>query len=129
MPGAEKPRDLSDYWAAVVSRERAAANRPEAVDDAVHRIVEALHPKRIVVFGSYARGAAGPDSDLDLFVEMESHLRPIERGIRVREVLAGVRYPIDVAVYTPAEVADARTRRGNLMTYVDAEGVVLYEWP
>ena len=41
----------------------------------------------------------------------------------------GVQYPIDVAVYTPTEVADARTRRGNLMSYVDAEGVVLYERP
>jgi hypothetical protein len=33
---------------------------------------------------------------------------------------------MDIFVYTPAEVADARTRFGNLMTYVDTEGQVLY---
>lgn len=98
----------------------------EALGDAVHRIVEAFHPKRVVVFGSVARGEAGPDSDLDLFIEMESSLPPVERGIEVRRVLRDVWFPLDIFVYTPAEVADARTRFGNLMTYIDAEGKVLY---
>jgi predicted nucleotidyltransferase len=98
----------------------------EALDAAVGRIVEAFHPKRIVVFGSVARGEAGPDSDLDLFIEMDSELRPLERGIEVRRVLHDVRFPMDIFVYTPAEVAHARTRFGNLMTYIDTEGKVLY---
>jgi predicted nucleotidyltransferase len=101
----------------------------EVIDGAVRRIVDALHPRRIVVFGSVARGEAGPDSDLDLFIEMDSDVRPVERAIRVRELLADARWPMDVAVYTPEEVADARTRFGNLMTFIDAEGVVLYERP
>ena len=99
----------------------------DAVDGAVRLIVEAFHPNRIVVFGSYARGEAGPDSDLDLFIEMESSLRPPERGIAVRRVLRNVRFPLDVFVYTPKEVADARRTFGNLMSYVDAEGKLLYE--
>ena len=101
----------------------------EVIDDAVRRIVEAFHPMRIVVFGSVARGEAGPDSDLDLFIEMESSLRPIERAIRVRELLADAQWPMDIVVYTAEEVKDARTRFGNLMTFIDAEGVVLYERP
>lgn len=101
----------------------------EVIDGAVRRIVEAFHPKRVVVFGSVARGEAGPDSDLDLFIEMESSLPPVERGVRVRELLADARWPMDIAVYTPEEVRDARTRFGNLMTLIDAEGVVLYERP
>ena len=99
----------------------------EAIADAVGRIVEAFSPRRIVIFGSVARGEAGPDSDLDLFVEMESGLSPIERGIAIRRLLSHVRFPLDVFVYTPAEAADARTRFGNLMSYVDAEGKVVYE--
>jgi DNA polymerase sigma len=46
-------------------------------------IVERFHPKRIVLFGSHARGNAGSDSDLDLFIEMESSRRPPERAISV----------------------------------------------
>lgn len=97
------------------------------IDDAVRRIVKAFHPKRIVVFGSHARGDARPDSDLDLFIEMESSLRPGERIKAVRRLFQDCRWPFDVFVYTPEEVARARQRFGNLMLYVDAEGKVLYE--
>ncbi len=99
----------------------------EVIDQTVQRIVDAFDPIRIVIFGSVARGEAGPDSDLDLFIEMNSDLPPVERAIRVRELLADARWPMDVVVYTPEEVADARRRRGNLMSFIDAEGIVVYE--
>ena len=82
----------------------------EVLDDVVRRVVAAFHPNRIVVFGSIARGEAGPDSDLDLFVEMESTARPIDRAVAVRKVLSDVGVPMDVFVYTPDEVK-ARRRR------------------
>jgi predicted nucleotidyltransferase len=56
----------------------------EALLEQVTRtIVERFHPKRIVLFGSHARGQAGPDSDLDLFIEMQTTRRPPERAIEV----------------------------------------------
>lgn len=99
----------------------------EAIDSVVSRLVDRFQPKRIVVFGSVARGEAGPDSDLDLFIEMESDLRPIQRSVEIRKALRDVRFPMDIFVYTPAEVADGRTRFGNLITYVDSEGRVVYD--
>ena len=99
----------------------------DVVEDVVERVVNAFHPKRIVVFGSVARGEAGPDSDLDLFVEMESDLRPLERGIAVRRVLRDVDIPMDIFVYTRAEVEARRGRIGNLLSYVEREGKVIYE--
>jgi len=32
------------------------------------RIIERFHPERIILFGSHARGNAGADSDVDLFI-------------------------------------------------------------
>ena len=99
----------------------------DVIADVVERVVNAFHPKRIVVFGSAARGEAGPDSDLDLFVEMESALRPLARAVAVRRALRDVDVPMDVFVYTPEEVEARRGDVGDLLSYVDAEGVVCYE--
>ena len=101
----------------------------DVVDDVVERVVDAFHPKRIVVFGSVARGEAGPDSDLDVFVEMESDQRWLDRIVAVRRVLRDVDVPMDVFVYTPAEVEARRGRIGNLLSYVEREGKVVYERP
>ncbi len=40
----------------------------EAIDGAVGRIVAAAQPSKVILFGSYARGDADEDSDIDLMV-------------------------------------------------------------
>ena len=42
----------------------------DIIAEMVRRIVEEFDPHKIVLFGSYARGLAGPDSDVDLLVVM-----------------------------------------------------------
>jgi predicted nucleotidyltransferase len=42
----------------------------------VRRIVDAYHPLRIYLFGSKARGDAGPDSDYDLLVVVADDAPP-----------------------------------------------------
>ena len=49
-----------------MSRDRTV--NPEVLDEIVRRIVAAVAPERIILFGSAARGSMGPDSDLDLLV-------------------------------------------------------------
>jgi len=39
-----------------------------AIEELIQRLVEALGPERIYLFGSRARGDGGPDSDYDLMV-------------------------------------------------------------
>ena len=99
------------------------------IDQVVRRIVERFHPKRIVLFGSRARGDAGPESDIDLFIEMESDQRPLDRAVAVSKLLTPRLWGLDVFVYTPDEVRAQSGRVGNLLAYVEAEGKVLYERP
>jgi len=42
----------------------------DKIDAMVHRIVERFDPDQIILFGSYARGTARPDSDVYLLVIM-----------------------------------------------------------
>lgn len=99
------------------------------LDHVTHAIVQRFHPKRIVVFGSHARGEAGPGSDLDLFIEMDTPRRPPERAIEVSELFGLRPWPMDIVVYTPEEVRRLRHVNGTLLSVIEKEGKVLYEQP
>ena len=92
-------------------------------------IVEKFHPRRIVLFGSRARGEGTEDSDYDVFVEMESDLSLPLRAIEVDRALDFRTWPLDVVVYTPEEVARHLTDRGSLIPTIEAEGRLLYVRP
>ncbi len=99
------------------------------LDHVTNAIVQRFHPKRIMVFGSHARGEAGPGSDLDLFIEMETPRRPPERAIEVSELFGLRSWPMDIVVYTPEEVRRLRHVNGTLLSVIEKEGKVLYEQP
>jgi len=46
----------------------------EILDELVRRLVEAVHPKRIILFGSTARGRIRAHSDLDVLVVVSDSL-------------------------------------------------------
>ena len=93
----------------------------------VRRIVEVTDPHRIILFGSRARGDHRPDSDLDLFIEMESALRPSDRRRAILSLFRPRRWSMDLFVYTPTEVARSSGVNGTLVSIVEKEGKVLYE--
>jgi hypothetical protein len=57
----------------------------DVLKEITEKIVGAVHPKMIILFGSHARGTAGPDSDLDLIVEEDGPFGP-ERSRRAEMV-------------------------------------------
>lgn len=104
----------------------APASQPP-IDQIVRKIADAVHPRRIVLFGSRARGDARPDSDIDLMVELESTQRTVERTARVYEAIHPVGWPLDLVVYTPEEIEASRGYRYSFVTTIESEGKVLYE--
>ena len=97
------------------------------ISEIVEKIVQTFGPRRIVMFGSRARGEGGPDSDLDLMVEMESDRPPRERARAVDALFDHRRWSMDLLVYTPEEVQRARDTLGTLLYTIEREGKVLYE--
>ena len=67
----------------------------------VERLVEAYQPDRIYLFGSVARGDAGPDSDYDLMVIVPDNALPERRDSRLAyQALRGTGIAADVVVWT-----------------------------
>lgn len=103
---------------------------PELVTYIVEKIVRALDPKRIILFGSYARGEATAASDLDFFIiqDSEQSNRVVRRQIDA--LLWGRRFGVDLIVRKPEEVA-RNVADGNpfYTQHLLKEGKVLYERP
>ncbi len=92
----------------------------------VQRIVRRFHPERVILFGSHARGEAGPDSDVDLLVVMPVEGSRREKAIEIRVALSDVRVPTDIIVTTPEEFAWRQEVVGTIEYPAVKEGKVLY---
>ena len=77
---------------------------PAVLDELTRRIVEAAHPKRIVLFGSAARGDMGPDSDLDVLVIMPDGIHRRQTAKTICRALFNLGWAKDVVVVTEDDV-------------------------
>lgn len=99
----------------------------ELLTEIVKRIVSAGDPEQIILFGSYARGDFGPDSDLDLLVIEKDVDAPRRESVRLRRALRGLLVPIDVIVATPEQIERHRNTIGLIYRPALQEGRVLYD--
>ena len=104
-------------------------NTEELLDEIAARIREAVHPARIILFGSRARGESGPQSDFDILIVAPSSLPRWKRTMPIYRLLAGVGVPKDIVWWTPEEVEEWRGVRSHFINTVLREGRVLYEKP
>ena len=71
------------------------------IDKAAGMLLAAAPPgSRVILFGSHARGQAGPDSDLDFLVVEPEAESVFEEMVRLRKALRGIPASIDVLVAT-----------------------------
>lgn len=98
----------------------------EALQAAIDAVAADDKPKRIVLFGSYARGDARDDSDLDLLIieaEVEDRAREM---VRLRRLLRPLRIPADILVYSEDEIARWGNQPGSALYWALREGRVVH---
>jgi predicted nucleotidyltransferase len=99
------------------------------------RIVDHLHPRKIILFGSRANGTATPDSDIDLLVVLDDKhpLASIKRRDRfgaIQDLFQHRLFGLDAMVLTATEVkkiVDENEGEWDLVLEILEEGKTLYE--
>jgi len=74
------------------------------LNELVQRIVEAVQPNRIILFGSAAKGQMGPNSDLDVLVVMPDGVHRRQTTRKIYRALFGLGWAKDVVVVTEEDV-------------------------
>ena len=88
---------------------------------------ESANPKRIILFGSYARGDARMDSDVDLLVVVGRVADRVAEMVRLGRVLSPLRIPVDLLVVSDETFRYWSDTPGNVYATARTEGRVLYE--
>ncbi len=102
---------------------------PEQINRMAKRIVKRFHPEKIILFGSQARGDAGPDSDIDLLIVMPVEGSVCEKRLDIRQALHDIPLPLDVVVTPPEEFAWRKEVVGTIEWPATRESKVLYARP
>jgi len=92
----------------------------------VDAIVARFNPRRIVLFGSHARGDARADSDYDLMVELASVENEWKMSWEIKDALPRGIADVDITVRTPTWFDERRDDPGTLDWAISREGVIIY---
>ena len=100
----------------------------KSILDLRDRIADEFQPERIILFGSYASGAARDDSDLDILVILRHGASGPKRAAEILRRL-NPRIPVDLVVHTSEEIKSRLQANDFFLAEVLNHGQVLYEAP
>ena len=103
-----------------------ATSIQKQIREMVERIVHQFMPDKIILFGSHARGSAGPDSDVDLLIVMPVAGSKRRKAVEIGVALHDIRVPKDLIVVTPEEFEWRKDTIGTIEWPAWREGKVIY---
>ncbi len=103
----------------------------EKVEEAIRRAIEIARPSRVFLFGSWPRGEAGIDSDLDLAVFLPDEDAPVAGKIedKLLESLDEIPMSIDLVMATESTVREFCGSVNSIFSLILHEGKLVYEQP
>lgn len=109
------------------SRKEATPVTPEQLDEIVRRLVAALAPRRIYLFGSQAYGQPHQESDIDVMVVLPGSVPPVSVCYRQGcACLRGMSLPVELHFASLHGFDRRRTVRGSLEHEIAQRGTLVY---
>ena len=106
-----------------------APDLPPLVERVLQRVIRALAPERVVLFGSYAKGTENACSDVDLLIitNMPGGTNHYQR--LARQLAADCFPRVDIVMASSSEVASADGASAPFLASILAGGITLYTRP
>ncbi|GAB4450360.1 MAG: nucleotidyltransferase domain-containing protein [Anaerolineales bacterium] len=95
--------------------------------DVTRRIVASVNPRRVLLFGSAARGEMKSESDLDVLVIMRAPVHRRRTAQKIYRNLHGAGIAVDVVVATDQDIKQYGQKPGTVLNLALQEGLVLYD--
>lgn len=98
----------------------------QKIKEVADKIAKEYQPEKIILFGSYAWGEPGPDSDVDLFIIKKTD-NVMNTEMQIDGSIFPRPFPLDIIVYQPKQFKE-RLRRGDFFIKdIFNNGKILYE--
>lgn len=102
------------------------AETEEKIRQIVERIVKEYQPEKIILFGSWAWGNPGPDSDVDILVVKETNRSTREVAREIDGAIFPRPFPLDLIVYSPQQIEKNKTSGDFFIRNILTKGKTLY---
>ena len=96
------------------------------IEKVAKRIGISVNAQSVILFGSYARGVAGDESDVDLMIVAQSDLPRYKRSRNIYKMFNPYPFAMDLLVYTPQEIEKGKRSSVSFVSQVLREGKTLY---
>jgi predicted nucleotidyltransferase len=96
------------------------------IEEFGRRVGQEFGAEKVILFGSYARGNANPDSDVDILVIGSFEGRSVDTSVKIRMKLRP-EFPMDLLVRTPEKVRERIEMGDSFLREILEQGKVLYE--
>lgn len=109
-------------------KQESRASAAEVPNELLRPVVEYFQPRKVILFGSQARGDAGDDSDYDLFIVVDDDTPPERLSWRGKhEARKTYHHAVDIVACRESLFERRRGVVGSLSHTADQEGVIVYE--
>jgi len=99
------------------------------IDDLKRQIVSLIHPLKIIIFGSAARGDFKEGSDVDILVVVPQGMHRRHTCQELYRKISGVKTPFDILVATPQDLQEHKDNIGLIYHTILREGKEIYAAP
>jgi len=101
-------------------------SRKESLHSIVKKIVGAVNPIKIILFGSKSRGNENQESDYDILVIMPEGTYRRNTSKLLYKKIADTGLPVDIIVATPNDIVKHKNNIGLIYRSILVEGKELY---